>query len=156
LLRVRAWYAIIKNNLFEDSEYICILEYDVNLNHNFFDETRNACSDNDVIAFLGGSNHWNSDIDMNVMNSFISEKKHISYNSNNHWYYTTNMCMRRTVLADFVGWYYPDYQFIKERHPVKLSWYHERLFSVFISDRKFKVKQIGGLHHFQNNSHNGF
>jgi hypothetical protein len=155
LLTFTAWYAIIKNNLFTDSDFLCLLEYDVVLDSSFFSELRNACQSNDIVAFKGGTAHWNSNITNSVITTFLVNKK-APHEAGKYWYHTTNLCMRRNILEKFVDWYYPDYLFIKERDNVRLSWYHERVFSAFISSNNYKVKQIGGLKHFQLNSHSIF
>lgn len=160
LLTFTAWYVIMKNDLYKEYEYICVLEYDVNIDNNFVKNVTNKTEEkiDDVITFLQASSCFNMDIDINVFKTFIQNKK-IDYDSlhtkyNTVWYPTTNQCMKRKILNDFVDWYYPDYLQIKEQHLQQLSWYHERVFSVYIRVNNLKVIVLRGLQHFGKNSHN--
>jgi hypothetical protein len=55
LLTFTAWYAIIKNDLFKDHEYLCLLEYDVILKDDFqqrLDECINTFPNVDLFSFI--------------------------------------------------------------------------------------------------------
>jgi hypothetical protein len=105
LLTFTVWYAIVKNNLFIDSSYICILEYDVIINNELFNTLENTCAANkhDVIAFLGGSKCFFNDINKKVFENFLKYKR-IMYDTEKYWYWTTNHCIRRSILIDFCDW----------------------------------------------------
>ena len=141
-----------QNGLFATSDYLALLEYDVSLSETFFNDLSEACGENDVVAFLGGLGKYNLHIDISTLNSFLAYKN-ITYDVNRYWYYTTNLCMRRALLVDFVRWYYPDYKIIKERDSYRLSWYHERMFSAYISTFPLRIRQIKGLKHLFKRSH---
>lgn len=160
LLTFTAWYLIVKNNLFPDYDFFTILEYDVVLDNNFKQNLDNELisNDYDVISF----NHFMSAFYMNiklpVCEHFV-QFKNINfmqiYNKihQNGWYPTTNQCIKKQVLIDFVNWYYPHYIEIKNRDAQRLSWYHERIFSVFIYHYKLRIKTIHGLKHLSRDSH---
>jgi hypothetical protein len=160
LLTFTAWYVIIKNDLYKEYEYICVLEYDVQIDNNFLKNITNKVDNkiDDVLTFLQASSCFNMDIDMKVLKEFLENKK-LDYEllqekCKTVWYPTTNQCMKRKILKDFVDWYYPDYLQIKEQHLKQLSWYHERVFSVYIRVNDLKVAVLSGLKHFGKNSHN--
>ena len=77
LLTFTAWYAIIKNNLFKEYEFICILEYDCILDNNFFKNLDSVCSTNayDIISFLKTGSDFHTDINTNILKKFIQYKK---------------------------------------------------------------------------------
>ena len=161
LLTFTAWYAIIKNNLFMDYEYICILENDVLLSINYVTDLQKtiSTSENDLITFcMGRSACFYADIKINILEDCLNikgldveaVKSHIDAKG---WYPSTNQCIKRRVLNDFVDWYYPFCLYIKTRHEEKFSWYHERLFSVYLYSNNSQVKIMHGLHHLSNKSH---
>lgn len=156
LLTFTAWYAIVKNDLFKDEEHLCILEYDVILSENF-KETLSSLLQNDrqldVISFIKDQkSYYNTDINSNVLYDFI-ESKGEKQQYIKDWYASTNHCLKRTILKDFVDWYYPDYLQIKKAHSEKLAFYHERLFYYYIQLKKLKNVYMEGLTHLCNNSH---
>lgn len=160
LLTFTAWYLVIKNNLFMDYEYICLLENDVLLNSSFITNLENETIKNeeDIISFNHGKTCFNRDISMNVFSESLKIKQIDSENmitkiKTQGWYPSTNQCIKRELLSKFVDWYYPFCYFINIKDPVKFSWYHERLFTVFIYDQNLKVKLIRGLSHLSNKSH---
>jgi len=162
LLTFTAWYAIIKNNLFQEYDYICVLEYDVIMDR-YFEQTLiditniNNENRNDVISFIPCGSHFFTDINESVLNQFINKKglfdiyKYIGP----IWYSTTNHCIQRRILSDFVDWYYPDCLMIKELDAPHLSWYHERIFHVYMKSKNLNIAHIKGLKHLYRNSHNG-
>ena len=152
LLTFTAWYAIIKNDLFKDDEHLCLLEYDVKLSENF-KETLSSLKHLDVISFIKGYEvSYKTDIKTTILYKFIESKGEKLYNITD-WYSTTNHCIKRTILKDFVDWYYPDYLQIKNAHSKKLAFYHERLFYYYIQLKNLKNVYMEGLEHFQSNSH---
>ena len=155
LLTFTAWYAIIKNNLFDKYKYLCIFEYDVTIKGNIVEKTYTTTnSSNSSVIYYGKKllDLFTLDIDVDLTKEFIDNKR-INYNLHSHWYPTTNFCIRRDVLSDFVDWYYPDCLFIKEKHPQKFSWYHERLFSVYMRSKNITPQHVKGLKHLMKNSH---
>ena len=54
---------------------------------------------------------------------------------------------------DYWDWYYPSYSIIKENHSAKLSYYHERLFMVYLKIKNINYKLIYGLQHYHLSSH---
>lgn len=158
LLTFTAWYAICKNNLFHNFKYICLMEYDVAPSKNFAQSLLKTCliKNPDVVSFASGNMCFYVDVNPMVINEFI-KSKNINYDCKNTWFYTTNHCIKRNVLCDFVDWYYPDYLQIKKSDPQHLSWYHERLFSVFLFFKNYKVEVLNDvLIHKASNSHARF
>lgn len=154
LLSFTAWYAIIKNNLYSDKDYLCILEYDVFFNSVFPYRLNHYIEryQPDCISFIRKTDgfHFKADICINNIDIFCNTK----YPEMITWYPTTNHCMKRKVLSDFVDWYYPkciDELLVLDSS--KISWYHERLFNVFLYEYVSKHIYMGGLKHKQLNSH---
>jgi len=153
LLTFTAWYAIVKNNLYVDYKYICILEYDVTIQSGTLDSIIKKSIENpDIITFNKHDGYFTTDINMDVLNNILT-KHTIKYNTEQEWYPTTNQCIRRDILVDFVNWYNNEYPYIKEKDYKKLSWYHERLFSVYIHMKNKIVAVVEGISHIQARSH---
>ena len=159
LVNASMWYAISKNNLFKDYEYICILEYDVCFDENFENNLKEQCKLNEyiVITFNESDNHHLIDVDAdkNILKEFLSLKdidENILYKIN-YWGCSSNQCVTRIILDNFVDWYYPSYLFIKENHFSKLSYYHERLFMIYLKSNYIDYIRIDGLSHSQSRSH---
>jgi len=153
-LTFTAWYAISKNGLFKEYEYICLLEYDVNLEPYFENKLREKCdSENpDVVSFLKISRYFFWDINAKLFYHFLNEKQ-VKYDICNEWYNTTNHCLKRDILDEFVNWYYPgclDFWYLDRK---MVSWYHERFFSVFIKVYNKNLVIGDGLEHIQIGSH---
>ena len=155
LLTFTAWYAIIKNDLFSSYKYLCLLEYDVKLPNNFENNLNLLCNSNNiVISFIKVNKYFLCNINEKILKNFLVLKNiKININESFYWGATTNQCMTRQILSDFVDWYYPDYLQIKTNDLKNLSWYHERLFSLFIKSKNIKSDFLNGLIHIQNNSH---
>jgi GR25 family glycosyltransferase involved in LPS biosynthesis len=161
LLTFTAWYAIIKNNLFTEYDYICILENDVLLSTTFIPDLQKTIttSENDLITFChDGGSCFCADIKTNILYDCLKIKaldvEDITSNlRKNGWYPSTNQCIKRTLLNGFVDWYYPFCFYIKSKHEEKFSWYHERLFSVYLHSINKEVKFMHGLKHLSNKSH---
>lgn len=173
LLTFTAWYAIAKNNLFADSDYLCLFEYDVDYDITFMPRLQDYCNliGSDVFACQCGQGYFYTDVTPSAMDDFISKKdlaydakeNWFSFHSNHpcslrsrNWFFTTNHCIKRGILTGFVDWYYPDCLQIKEQDEVHFSWYHERLFSVYLYGTKRRVKVINGLRHAAKASHQDF
>jgi hypothetical protein len=156
LLTFTAWYAIVKNNLYMEYNYICILEYDVQLEDNFESELIKNCKLNtfDLISFMFVHYAFFVDVKENVLDFFF-KKKYISYKNLDSigWFPTTNHCLKRDILIKFVDWYYPDCLDIKRIDPKKISWYHERIFNSFIYEYNYNISHLPLLSHDQLNSH---
>ena len=107
LLSFTAWYAIIKNNLFSEYDYLCILEYDVLLHElfeNYINDTLNSSNISNISFIIRYEHIYTYDTNINVMNKFL-ELKNIDPNivsQMNGWGNTTNQCIRRDILSDFV------------------------------------------------------
>ncbi len=154
LLSFTAWYAICKNHLFTEYEYLCILEWDVLLDPDFLIQLQKVCSNSvDAISFLEDYHNFVLDIQVPVAEKYLKSKGIITPLRNRLWGCTTNQCMRRSILEEFVDWYYPSCLKLKELDLMKFSWYHERLYMVFLENRKIKYHLCKGLRHFQVNSH---
>jgi len=160
LLTFTAWYLIVRNELLLNYSHLCILEYDANLKYEgsftYLDTLVKNCN-YDVISFNGGPQHFHSDINVNVKNNFL-DLKNINidnYNSlHTFWYHSTNHCIKRNILVDFVNWYYPDCLYLKLCDYEKLSYYHERLFSVYIINNNYRIYYLANyLTHIQEQSH---
>jgi hypothetical protein len=164
LLTFTAWYLIVKNNLYKEYEYLCVLEYDVNLDKGFEETLNNVAKKNDVdvISFIPQHGNFWLDIDSVVFNKFMDTKKVVdykqfrSYFQNHIWCSSSNHCMRQSTMADFVDWYYPDCLQIKAEHDSKFPWYHERLFTIYLVDKSIPTTRINGLKHLYQDSHRTF
>lgn len=161
LLTFTAWYAIVKNNLFTEYDYLCLFEYDIILDPAFESAIRNITQDtkHDVIAFIMTCGYFTKDINEEVLDEFIKARGVADPNKYKHncWFNTTNHCLRRNILNDFVNWYYPDcITMIKEKDLKKLSWYHERIFYMYMKIKELFVVRINGIQHLYKNSHESF
>ena len=157
LLTFTAWYAIIKNNLFIDYEYLCILEYDVILD-NFEQNLYSECKKNhDIISFFqSNSNGLRVDINYNVCIEYLilQNLSKGDFDNINIWSCSTNHCMKRNIVNDFVNWYYPSCLFIKDKDYKKLGYYHERLFAIYCNYKQYNNYIINGIiQHLQLVSH---
>lgn len=160
LLTFTAWYAISKNNLFIEYEYICILEYDVDLVDNFENIITDECNKTtcNVVSFI---NHYvdgmYNDIDCDVLRSYLTFQDINPYFEDYiiYWGSSSNQCVRRSILCDFVDFYYNSYSIIKSDHYSNLSWYHERVFMIYLKHKNIEYTSIENiLGHSQSNSHN--
>ena len=154
LLSFTAWYAICKNRLFTDSEYVCILEWDVVLDPDFLTKLQTVCSTSvNAISFLEDIVHFTIDINIAVATEYLKDKC-IPYNFKElAWGCSTNQCIRYSLLKEFVDWYYPSCLWLKEKDPKQISWYHERLYMIFLYSRNIEYSMCEGLIHLNKNSH---
>jgi hypothetical protein len=138
-LTFTAWYAISKNRLFLEYEYICLFEYDVSLCPDFESKMTEmishhnsvSTSKHDVFSFSKLKRFFFWDINPKLFYPYLEQKK-VWYDILNLWYDTTNQCIRRELLDEFVDWYYPSCLMFWYLDRKMISWYHERLFSVFL------------------------
>lgn len=156
LLTFTAWYAISKNQLFQEYDYICLFEYDVNLEPNFEEKLKNTIQNEtelpDVISFFKIERYFFWDINPHLFYHFLNNKK-AKYDICNEWYNTTNHCMKREILDEFVNWYYPSCIDLWLLDRKMISWYHERFFSVFMKIHNKRHIGVSGVDHCQDGSH---
>ena len=158
LLTFTAWYAIIHNQLFTEYEHLCVLEYDVELDNNFEVNLMRICKQNiyDNIGFTKACPHFLFvSVNIEYINNFFKKKRidpHILYEMKD-WSCTTNQCIRRSVLHNFVNWYYPDCLLIKQEDLNGFSWYHERIYSVYLNKMQHPYVYMDGLKHYAKGSH---
>lgn len=161
LLTFTAWYLIVKNNLFINYTHLCILEYDAYFKNDYvFDNLKMLIQKYDIITFNAGNFHFHTDIKIDVINQFLKLKNiDVNYynNSNLFWFFSTNHCIKRDIISEFVDWYYPHCHYIRSNHHEKYSYYHERLFSVYILDKKYNIFLFkNSLIHDELRSHNNY
>jgi hypothetical protein len=145
LLTFTAWYAIVKNNLFPEESHLCILDWDVIL------PLIDNISEDVGVLFEDPGWHIYSNITKSVIDNYCLMKG-MPYLTG-RWACTTNYILSKKVLSEFVDFYCSSYNYIKERDTKCLSWYHERVFSAFITHNKYSRKVIPGSIHYQLNSH---
>jgi len=158
LLTFTAWWAIAKNGLFQEYDSVSIFEYDVILEPDFEKRLNQTCltTNKKVITFFHASEYFIYDVEEEVMKHFLTLKgipHDIIPEISKSWWPTTNHCIHKSVLADFVDWYYPDCLKIKELDSKQFSYYHERLFSVYLKVRGVDCEYMKGAKHIQSNSH---
>lgn len=150
LLSFTAWYLIVKNNLCLTSHLI-ILEYDSVLKDNFYNKTLEKIKQGyealsyercpapvKEMIFLASP--------MKILNSQLIKLANLEDFMNlTPWFHTTNQCMSLSLLKDFVNWFY-ELQFrIQEYDFLHLSWYHERLYSMYLAKNKIKHDYLKGI-----------
>lgn len=161
LLTFTAWYLISKNNLFSEYEYLCILEWDVSLDNEFVNKLNNLCSylnNYQVISFSSDCCNFYSDVNVNILN-YSLQKINIDpniFHTNTTWFSSTNHCIRRDVLNEFVDLYYPLACTITLLDHENISWYHERIFSSYVTVQNKLHFLTSGLNHYQRESHGTF
>ena len=143
LLTFTAWYLIVKNNLFSEFDYICLLEDDVEIDKSFEKELVKKCESNiyDIISFIYFSNYFMLDINEAVIKNFL-ETNNIVFNKFNNWAATTNHCLKRNKIKEFIDWYYPKCLTIEQLDSNNFSSYHERILYSFIDYNKYKVEKL--------------
>ena len=159
LLTLTAWYCISKNNLFRDKEYLCLLEYDVILEDFFISCLNHVCQNNniDIVTFIFSDICLEWVTKKDILEPFIKEKNMtLPVDINYYWMPTTNQCLRRNIVDDFVDWYYPDCHILKTGDPTFYSHYHERLFSYYVKETGKTIISIPGLTHLFLSSHGDF
>ncbi len=155
LLSFTAWYAIVKNNLYSEYDYLCIFEHDVDFKAKLLQDINTVIATHapPVISFIRDDSGLNFQKGINNINNF---KLFIdNYNIYSRWYSSTNHCIKRNILINFVDWYYPkciDKLLIIDRHHTQN--YHERLFSAYITMNYSEPYFITGLIHTQETTYN--
>ena len=156
LLTFTAWYAIVKNNLFKEYDYLCLLEWDAVLDVSFESNLKTLCANGEqAISFMeSGLADLLTDVNIQVFFKFLKEKDYAYQEvfSIKKWGISSNQCLRRTLLEEFVEWYYPC-STILEEDPARISWYHERLYMVYLYHRSIPYVLCEGLTHLFKNSH---
>jgi len=134
LLTFTAWYAIVKNNLLSQYEYYCILEYDCTVSDMVWLKDQLTMNQWDVVSFVVTNRFFLTDVNPDIFYKFL-KSKHIytTYSSDIGWGCTTNHCIRKKVLRGFVDWYFPYCLYFKIADYYNYSYYHERLFAVYVS-----------------------
>ena len=156
LLTFTAWYAIVKNHLFKESEFLCLLEWDAVLDKTFESNLKALCkSEVHAISFMESVlGDLLADVNLNVFFKFLKDKQITPQKvcSIERWGISSNQCLRRTLLEDFVEWYYPCLTILQE-DPTRVSWYHERIYMVYLNHRSIPYTLCKGLTHLFKNSH---
>jgi hypothetical protein len=154
LLTFTAWYAIIKNNLYKEYSYVCIFEYDATTTAEFIGDVVQRCKEGefDVISFFTNTGAFLGDVQLDIMD-YIRGTLGVEYEYSRPWNHSSNHCIRRAVLQEFVEWYCQQYPYIKERDSKQLSWYHERLFAMYTYTMGLKQTTIHGASHVSASSH---
>jgi len=159
LLTFTAWYAIIKNNLYKEYSYICIFEHDVTTTAEFIPELRQHCREQefDVISFGTNTpsseiNPFLQDVQLDIV-EYIRGALNSQYDYTRPWNHSSNHCIRREILNDFVDWYSQQYPYIKERDTRQLSWYHERVFAMYTYTKGLNQTTMDGASHVSASSH---
>lgn len=150
LLTFTASYAIIKNNFFLNDSHICLLEWDCKIpNIDSFNP------ENDIGAFFyDNGQNFLPDINKDVFLNYLKNKKMNYENLTMGWNTSTNYIIRRSVLAEFVDFYYPScIDDIQAYDKKKISWYHERIFWVYIYKNRLKIQTFKGAYHEAARSH---
>jgi len=154
LLSFTAWYAISKNKLYSEYEHVCILEWDVILDPDFLPQLQELSTPMvDAISFVEVDFSFLMDISIHTAECYLKNKGIIYPFKNRIWGCSTNQCMRRTLLDEFVDWYYPSCLQIKEMDFISFSWYHERMYMIFLDTRSIRYQVGKGLKHLFSDSH---
>ena len=154
LLTFTAWYAVAKNNLYPNHEHFCLLEYDAHVCTETFVQQVKEAAPGAVVGFMKTSAHFFSSIRPEVVAGFLGTKgiDPALYGASFEWMCTTNLCMPRAFLLDFVDWY--DYEYLMQHDDANLPYYHERLAAVFTSVQKYPTNMLAHrIKHDQKNSH---
>jgi hypothetical protein len=133
LLTLTAWYAIVKNNLFNSYDSYCILEYDCIINDIIWFQDILSKNDFDVISFFKDENSFLVDVDETILYTFLRSKNIYTKYKNEIWGCSTNKCIKKEILYDFIDWYYPYCLYFKIGNYYNYSYYHERLFHIYIT-----------------------
>ena len=157
LLTFTGWFAIARNNLFSSYEHICIIEYDLILNDSFIGDLTEILTESnpDVVSFENPiSEFFLQDVKLEVIQDFLINKEiDKGITDGMIWHTSTNHCIRRSILCDFVDWYIPDCFMLSRSDYKNLSWYHERLFAVYLKYKNIDTTVLEGPIHQQLQSH---
>lgn len=150
LLTFTAWYAIVKNNLFFEHDTLCILEWDATLTSPIPD------IHHDVVVLLTHSRYFFNDVSPELLKTYLTDMGLHINEPNETWGATTNVILRRHVLEKFVDMYYPSSIQHLKKDLYNFSYYHERVFSMFVKTKGFSVVILPIIDHVQANSHQSF
>ena len=150
LLTFTAWYAIIKNDLFSDTDILCLLEWDATLTASIPDITY------DVVFLMSFSDYFLNDISPNILTKYLGDRGLYINKPGEIWGSSTNVILRRHVLKKFVDLYYPSCIVELKKDIYNFSYYHERVFSMFVKTNKFFTIILPIVLHLQSNSHASF
>jgi len=149
LLSFTAWYLLAKNNICTTS-HVAILEYDCTLSPSLYQQTISEIKNGyQAISFMQyGSpvrqiGYLNQVTDINADIVRITGMSHLINQC--PWFHTTNQCLSLSLLRTFVNWFLNIEPKIREYDFLFLSWYHERLYSMYVSHQNIKHKVIPGL-----------
>jgi hypothetical protein len=156
------WYAIYKNNLYNPSNHLNLLEYDINISDDF-EKIVEQNLDYDVIGYLPFSPHdyqfikdkrWSDVLISSIQNVYgIDVESFInSLDLHKQCSMTSNHTFNGKAFEEYIKWIEPLIDEIKQS---ELSGHQiERSISLFylINNLKSKVS-MNVLHHFQFDSH---
>jgi hypothetical protein len=156
------WYAIWKNGLYDSSDYLNLLEYDVNLTDNF-DKIVKESLNFDVIGYIPFNVHHNNFAKHKPWSEYLITSIHKNYNINVHEFIhtlpfnkecsvTSNHTFSKKSFEDYMKWVDPLIDDIKHS---ELSGHQvERSISLFYLINKLNYNVIDNiLTHFQFDSH---
>jgi len=109
----------------------------------------------DIISFTLSEEHIiKYDVNYNILIGYLKARGITNFDIKS-WPSSTNHCMKRTILEDFVNWYYPSCLSIKDRHPIKFGYYHERAFPYYSKNKLYKHLILNNaVKHIQLRSYN--
>ena len=156
------WYSIWKNELYDDSEYINLFEYDVNLDNNFI-EILQSNLDSDIIGYIPFSVHneaflktpmWCDDLVKSISKNYNLDSLSFIKNlpSNKLCSMTSNHTFSLTKFKEYMEWM----SLIVDDLKISPMAGHqtERSISLFYLIKKLNYKIIPNiLFHFQFDSH---
>jgi len=148
-----AWWAITHNNLFKDSQYIALLEWDTRPHKiDFWQQVEKTLKDSTVDAIglfqYYSEGLWSErDLSQNFEN--IMKTLNLPYPKSNKWYASSNAIMKREKLDEFVFLFQTVIDLVK--NDPKCKWIHERVYFLWMETHN--VVTVHGLTHFQRESH---
>ena len=164
LVSFTAWYVLVKNDIIK-TQYISILEYDVDLSQDFYQKNLD-CLRRNSDSFIGYvvwpltsplflyATHWHPLAIEHVYGFNIKELvyKHIEITKKNSWCSTTNCTLNIDNLKIFVDWFIPVTEMFKT-YPLGAH-VHERAIKTYAIIYNKKTFYIPGvLLHQQKKSH---
>ena len=127
-----------------------VIEYDCNLSPSFYENTLSELNNGyQAISFMQDSSfvrqigYLNQVTDMN--SEFVRLIGITNFINQCPWFHTTNQCISQTLLRLFVDWFLHIEPKIREYDFLHLSWYHERLYSMYLCQQNIKHKVIDGI-----------
>lgn len=156
------WYALYKNNLYNTSNHLNLLEYDVNISDDF-EKVVEENLDYDIIGYLPFSPHnyqfikhkeWSDILLWSIQKTYNINAEHFvdSLPSDKECSMTSNHTLSSKTFENYMSWIEPLLDEIK--HSGLSGHQVERSISLFYLINKINYKVIGGiLHHFQFDTH---